>query len=144
MMVVKVELWIHGDSTRIRPLGRALISLDPKTATPNYGDYAVVLTKFDDNKVWKIGTVKGHNRKRRGPWDLLYRALKSIVGDRNDNIEVVKLKKVIKEARKGAFGFMIRSNETLQEGMSRNFNEFFEETVRLNNIIEGLKAKCRE
>lgn len=46
------------------------------------GDYRVVL--YDKaGKLWKTGEIKGFPRQRLLAWDLLYRALRSIVGERN-------------------------------------------------------------
>ncbi len=53
----------------------------------------------------------------------------------------------ISEARKvEAFGFLISKDETLQQGMARNYQEFHNESSRLNGQIEILKEevdKCR-
>lgn len=42
-------------------------------------------------------------------------------------------------ARQGTFGFMIRPEESLQEGMARNYNEFNEERDRLCNRFRILR-----
>jgi hypothetical protein len=36
-----------------------------------------------EDQVWKKGRVADFDRKRRGPWDLLFLGLESIVGKRN-------------------------------------------------------------
>lgn len=50
-----------------------------------------------------------------------------------------ELREKITNARQGAFGFMIKADETLQEGMVRNYQEFFEERARLGNQVFYLK-----
>ncbi len=42
----------------------------------------------------------------------------------------------INNARIGSFGFTIRKEETLQEGMARNYNEFNEERDRLQERLK--------
>ena len=50
----------------------------------------------------------------------------------------------ISEARKvEAFGFLISKDETLQQGMARNYHEFNEERVRLTEQIEILKREIK-
>lgn len=61
-----------------------------------------------------------------------------------DNLGKVKrenrrLERIITEARKGAFGFIIKTEETLQQGMVRNYQEFSDEQARLNKQVEILK-----
>lgn len=50
-----------------------------------------------------------------------------------------ELERIIVEARKGTFGFMIKAEETLQEGMDRNYAEFDDERSRLSKQIAILK-----
>jgi hypothetical protein len=48
-------------------------------------DFAVTLSKMEpkQTQTWKRGEVRGFDRKRKGAWDLLYLALRAIVGGRN-------------------------------------------------------------
>ena len=48
-------------------------------------DFTVRLSKWapKETETWKRGKVLRFNRRTRGAWDLLYLALKSIVGGRN-------------------------------------------------------------
>lgn len=83
MVVVKIELWPRGDESRKIHLGTATITNDGK-GTVLKGDYKVKLSKWGRPKVaWKVGEVKNFPRTTRGPWDLLYCALRSILGPRN-------------------------------------------------------------
>ena len=84
MLVVTVEIAPKGDMNRKRHLGTAMIGNDA-TGDAKLGNYQVILSKWGKPKVeWKHGTVKAFPRLNRGPWDLLYLALKSVVGGRND------------------------------------------------------------
>lgn len=48
-------------------------------------DYSVVLSKWEPklNEPWKRGTVRTFDNIKRGPYDLLYLALKTCLGNRN-------------------------------------------------------------
>jgi hypothetical protein len=98
MLYIRIELWPHGNKERARLLGEATIAnvtrsriaagqrgptFDPRTQ----GDYEVRLMKSDEYAskpgVWKAGAVFDFPRKRLGPWDLLFRALRAAIGQRN-------------------------------------------------------------
>ena len=83
MIRVTMELLPGGDDTKAKHLGSALIDNDASEGELR-GDYKVVIyAGWDSGKrVWKKGEVKGFARKRLGPWDLLYQALKATVGER--------------------------------------------------------------
>jgi hypothetical protein len=86
MVVVTVALWPGGDEKRAKVLGIAQISNEG--GTEQVGRYDVCLLKAGSpmgkgRRVWKRGQVVGFPRKRLGGWDLLYRALAAVVGDRN-------------------------------------------------------------
>ncbi len=52
-------------------------------------------------------------------------------------LRIIKQQQIeIDNARIGSFGFIIRKDETLQEGMARNYNEFDEERSRLQKLLE--------
>jgi hypothetical protein len=63
-------------------------------ANPDWGsdevseeDLMVTLSKWGrPDQVWKKGEVKGFPRTRLGAWDLLYLALRNIVGSRNREV----------------------------------------------------------
>jgi len=83
MLRITVELLPLGDESRARHLGTATIVNDGAGAK-DIGNYIVRLSKWGrPNDAWKTGTVKGFRRLSRGPWDLLYLALRDIVGERN-------------------------------------------------------------
>ena len=94
MIVVKIEVWPMGDESKKYDMGVATISL--QKVEDGYGTYEVRLGKFGSNELnkkknprlgtWKKATVGVHDRKKRGPWDLLYRSLRILVGKRNENI----------------------------------------------------------
>lgn len=54
-------------------------------------------------------------------------------------IRIKNLQYTITQARRGAFGFMIRYDETLQQGMVRNYQEFHDLRIHLDDQIETLK-----
>jgi hypothetical protein len=87
MIVVTVEMWPGGDRTHKKTLGIAHI-INDGTGDALRGDYDVRLYKWTTDTaspmhVWKTGRVRGFARQSRGPWDLLFVALKGIVEGRN-------------------------------------------------------------
>ena len=86
MILVTVELISAIDGHR-ETLGTATIA--NVAGTHDIADYNAVIFKGkkysqDAGGVWKRGYVEEFPRLRLGPWDLLYRALKNMVGTRND------------------------------------------------------------
>lgn len=84
MIRVTVELVSAIDPSRSRLLGIAEIANDG-TGTDLSGDYFASFSKWapKHTETWKRGRVVGFDRKGRGAWDLLYLALRSAVGRRN-------------------------------------------------------------
>ena len=84
MLRVTVELLPHGMEANKRVLGVATITNDG-TGNEAIGNYRATFSKWapQQDKPWKTGRVEGFHRNLRGPWDLLFRALRSAVGDRN-------------------------------------------------------------
>lgn len=80
--MIRVEIWPHGDNSRARVLGQATISNDG-TGTKGVGNYKVTLWRQKAG-VWRSGVVTKFPRLRLGIWDLLYRALRATVEDRNE------------------------------------------------------------
>lgn len=84
---VTVELISAIDPKRSKVLGVALITNDGIRTTEDHGHgaYDVTLSKWAPklNQVWKRAKVPEFDRVKRGPWDLLYLALRACVGDRN-------------------------------------------------------------
>jgi len=88
MIRITVELVSAIDPSRNKVLGVAEIANDGKTSAGTkgaLGSYTVRLSKWAPklNQTWKTCRVEGFDRKNRGSWDLLYLALKNIVGRRN-------------------------------------------------------------
>lgn len=88
MIRVTVELVSAIHSSRSKILGIAEIANDGRatiTSGGQLGDYSVRLSKWAPNteQLWKRGVVRGFDRVKRGPWDLLYVALRAVVGARN-------------------------------------------------------------
>lgn len=101
MLYVRIELWPKGLKEKARLLGEAFIANDGKALDHGVGHYNAKLMKSPEyatgsagsckhtvtcsaDHVWKKGRIVNFPRLRLGPWDLLYRLLKSAVGDRNE------------------------------------------------------------
>lgn len=84
MIRVTVELLPRGREAGKRVLGVAMIANDG-TGTLDRGNYKIRLSKWAPkvHETWKRGSITNFDRKRRGPWDLIFRALQETVGDRN-------------------------------------------------------------
>jgi len=82
MLVVRIELWPHGDAKKRRTLCTAAIVNDG-TGTTEFGNYNVVLTHAEGvpkhvrkGPYYKDGTVTGFMRSL-SPYHLVLRALKA-------------------------------------------------------------------
>jgi hypothetical protein len=86
MLVVKIEL--HSAVTgKVTTLATGRI-INTGTGSPTRGNYVAV---FRDAKgrEWKSGTVTDFPRKRLLAWDLLYRCLEKLIGQRNITLKTV-------------------------------------------------------
>ncbi len=82
MIRVTVELLPHGDESRRRHLGTAIIANDG-TGTDTQGNYNIRLSRRGQpDSAWKTGRLTGFQRKRFLVWDLLLLALAATVGQR--------------------------------------------------------------
>jgi hypothetical protein len=81
MLVIRIELWPHGDMNRRKTLATGTIA-NTGTGTPTRGNYRVQLNDAL-GRPWKSGTVEDFPRKRLLSWDLLLRALRNLISDRN-------------------------------------------------------------
>jgi hypothetical protein len=82
MIRVTIELIPFGDeNTRRRILGTAKIA-NTGQGSETSGQYIFQL-KDKGGRRWKTGYVNGFPRTRLLAWDLLYRALRSALSDRN-------------------------------------------------------------
>lgn len=82
MVVVKIELWPHGDHSRSSILGVVIITNDG-TGSVDFGNYDVTLShtagvseQAKNKPYYKKGNVTGFLRKL-SPYHLVLRALKS-------------------------------------------------------------------
>jgi len=104
MLVIKIELWPRGDHTRARSLGMATIANVGGTVqtgnydcklfkSPEYSTQAEtrpvheMLTRPKAKELWRKGVVTEFPRQKLGPWDLLFRALGSLITDRSPGVE---------------------------------------------------------
>ena len=82
MIRITIELLPRGDEALKRHLGT--ITIANTGGTPTRGNYRARLSKRGrPNQVWKEGQITNFPRKRLGAYDLLYRALAAVVGERN-------------------------------------------------------------
>jgi hypothetical protein len=82
MLVVKIEL--HSAITgKVTTLATGKI-VNTGAGTPTRGNYRVEL-RDAAGRPWKSGTVEDFPRKRLLAWDLLFRALRNVVSDRNSD-----------------------------------------------------------
>ena len=103
MIRVTVDLVSAISPDRSKVLGIAEIALDPRQATETKGkkgSYSVKLSKWAPklSQTWKkgdfeyeAGVVENFDRIKRGSWDLLYLALKNVVGFRNKDKSETKI-----------------------------------------------------
>ena len=86
MIYIRIELWPYGDRTQARAIGEAFIANDGSGSSTR-GSYDVRLMKSPEYAkqpgLWKRGRIEEFPRQRLGPWDLLFRALRACVADRN-------------------------------------------------------------
>ena len=80
-----------GGTGKPRVLGIAEISNDVQLSLDTKGKmgaYNVTLSKWapKEEETWKKGRVEAFDRKKRGPWDLLFLALRDCVGKRNPEV----------------------------------------------------------
>jgi len=84
MIVLKVEMWPNGDEEKAYEHSRAYIVNDGKTSLETRGDYGSYNVKFmqsvryNPRKIWRRARAERIHRSKRGVWDILYVALRSI------------------------------------------------------------------
>jgi len=80
MLVVRIEL--HSAVTDgVSTIATGVI-VNTGTGSPTQGNYRIELRDAAGRR-WKSGHIEGFPRKRLLAWDLLYRALEKLVGNRN-------------------------------------------------------------
>lgn len=89
MLRITVQLVSARGPMYDRTLGVCEIANDGTTSEATEGEkgsYNVKLSKFAPKlkETWKRGRVEGFDRVKRGPWDLLYLALKSCGMDKRN------------------------------------------------------------
>lgn len=86
MIIVRVFMKPKGIGPE-RLMSEAYLSNDCR-GTRSTGDYDVTVSTVSHSgtgrlTTWRTGKVRGFPRLRLGVWDLLYRALRATVGERN-------------------------------------------------------------
>jgi hypothetical protein len=83
MLRITIELVPYGIESRKEVIAVGQIH-NAGTGTLSSGNYEVILyKKGSKTQVWKQGTIEGFPRQRLGPWDLLFRGLRSLLAKRN-------------------------------------------------------------
>jgi hypothetical protein len=83
MLVIKIELWPHGDETKKELIGYASLVNDG-TGTNQTGNYDFTIFKNKGkNKVTTKSRVTAFRRLWYGPWKLLYLSLQDVFEDKN-------------------------------------------------------------
>lgn len=83
MLRVTVQLLPGGDESKPETLGVAYI-INDGTGTNTTGYYKTAFSQRGGKRWWKKGSVDDFPRLQRNAWDLLYLALKGVVGERNE------------------------------------------------------------
>ena len=81
MLRITIELVPLGMESRAKVIATGTIA-NTGTGTPTCGDYRIELRDAAGRK-WICGHIEGFPRTRLLAWDLLYRALRERVGNRN-------------------------------------------------------------
>jgi len=83
MVVVKIELWPHGNASQAKQIGQVNIALDPQTSSEEIGNYSVELLHagiyWGRPGNWKTGRVSNH-RRMLSPYHLVMRAIAACIG----------------------------------------------------------------
>lgn len=83
MVVVKIELWPHGDESQARQIGEARIALVAATEGGKVADYEVELRHaghfWGRPGNWKEGKLSRHVREL-SPYHLVMRAIRACIG----------------------------------------------------------------
>ncbi len=78
MLVVKVELWPHGQESQARTLGTIRIANDG-TGTPRRGNYDYAM-RGGRHRMMKTGRITDYARQAYNPWELVRRILQDWKG----------------------------------------------------------------
>lgn len=90
MIKITVEMCPMGDESKSYHLGTAKIWNDA-TGDFSKGNYKFWFSRRGQpDSTWKEGNIKGFPRRRLLVWDLLFRCLSSIIGSRNNSVEIIE------------------------------------------------------
>jgi hypothetical protein len=84
MLVVRIELWPHGDESRRKIMATGTI-INDGSGSSTCGNYLVSFRRVSTAGRLSqpvTGCVSGFPRKRSGPWELLALALQNALGHR--------------------------------------------------------------
>jgi len=89
MLMIEIYMLPGGDKSKKHLIGGGVISNKGSSKKESTGNYEFQLIKVKGRNgakssgVWKRGEIKGFPRLRLGPWDLLFRCLKTVLEGRN-------------------------------------------------------------
>lgn len=83
MIRVTIELFPHGLDKNKQTLGICEI-WNKCTGTNTRGNYGFRFFKKGTKTIWKSGDIESFPREKLLSWDLLYRILKTTIGERNE------------------------------------------------------------
>ena len=83
MLVIKIELW-PGGVEEAAELIDVMQIINDGTGSYGQGNYDARIVKRGTNETWKECRVEGFPRARLQLWDLVFRALRSMIGYRNE------------------------------------------------------------
>ncbi len=88
MIRITIEMVPFGDEKRAYVMAQGIIHNDGR-GTKARGNYGAAISRVSHFRPlvgggwWKEGKIKDFPRTRLGVWDLLYQALRELVGERN-------------------------------------------------------------
>lgn len=102
MIVVKVMMWPGGDESKEKEFGRAYVvnnAVETNASGGTLGEYVISLhggaygmkNYYPRGNPYRQGKVQHFDRVSLGVWDLMYQALKVLVGYRTEGRSRVKL-----------------------------------------------------
>ena len=83
MIVIRIEIWPHGNMSQARILGHGTIA-NTGQGTPELGVYEASFDSVGlDGPKYREVRIRRFKRQEKDSWELLYLALKKIFGKKN-------------------------------------------------------------
>lgn len=97
MLIIKIELWPHGDCSRSRELGRVAIANDG-SGSLDKGNYKVVCLSKNGKRALRSGTVHNWSRRSRFVYELVAEGIKNAF--KHNDLEVTWQEDLVMAAHK--------------------------------------------